>query len=453
MSKRHGEIVIALNLFSLIVGIVNLLMLESEIVHTLYIVIVSVTLLGTIVVKEKTWIRPYSYMILSFVVFVWMRYVLNILVDTDIISIGNGINPLNTSLVAIYLGIAMNIISITSVVTEHVFVHRRIALFESQSRLTVPKFAENLVVVLAICFFLIFIIDSIKKVSIVNTAEYLQVSETLLMQGYVFFTLGKQLLLLWILFGKDENRFFKASTILMVAGTGYLMRGARGYAIMYIFMWILFLSFRYHIKLFYLIFLGIGLIYLANFILSYRLGWSVADGFWNIIQSTLYSQGSSVEPVFGSVIFRDQILQKFSIGELFTRYDFGVIVDQIRGTGFERGGFGSSFFAEAFFMGPYGFLVLVLAGICLGILERAYHIIRYAGSKCEYSQIILYMTIPNLIYLGRSSVKDFIFKTIAAIVIVLVLQDMASRNSVRLIRMDGNKKGYERRMCDPSIKL
>ena len=91
------------------------------------------------------------------------------------------------------------------------------------------------------------------------------------------------------------------------------MRGARGYAIMYIFMWLLFFSFRHRIKWSWMIILGMGLVYLANFILSYRLGWSVASGFRDVMVSTLNSQGASVEPVFGSVVFREEIRREFGL--------------------------------------------------------------------------------------------------------------------------------------------
>ena len=426
MVDRRGGIVILLNLFSCIVGVINLAALDNVLLHNIYISVVSIVLVLTLVQEKQSWIRPHSYLILSFYVFVWMRYILNLFLNIDIISIGDGINFRNTSLVAVYLGFAMNIICITSVVTEGTFTQHRIALFESEYRITVSGFVEKLIVGIAICFFVIFLIDSVKKISIVNSADYLAVSETLLTQGYRYFSMGKHLLILWILFGKDKNRFFKASTILMIASIGYLMRGARGYAIMYIFMWILFFSFDHRIRLIPLLVLGVALIYLANFILSYRLGWSVATGFGDIVVSTLNSQGSSVEPVFGSVIFREEILPQFSIHELFTRNDFGIIVDRVRGTGFEMGGFGSSYFAETFFLeAPLGLIVLIFTGMCSGILECAYKAVKHIGKHLEYSQIILYMTIPNLIYLGRSSIKDFVFKTMATVIILVVLQDIA----------------------------
>ena len=423
MINKSKQFTILLNILGIIAGLTNMIIIDSKVMHIVYVIIVSTILIVTVLQEKPNYIRPNSYLILSFFVFVWMRYILNVLYDMDIISIGGGINFVNTSIVSIYLGISINMMCITSIIVEGMLKRYKMVVFESDDRIVVPSIAEKAMVIIAIAFFLLFIIDSIQKVYIVKSADYLTVSENVLLQGYRYFSFGKYFLILWMLFGKDSNRFFKACTILMIASVGYLLRGSRGYAIMYIFMWLLFFSFRHRIRLVPLMLLGIALVYLANFILSYRLGWTVASGFKNIIISTLNSQGASVEPVFGSVIFRKQILEQFSIYELFTRNDFGIIVDRVRGTGFELGGFGSSFFAEAYFLGfPLNILMIVVAGLCVGILEYAYNTVVYNKEKSEYSQIILYMTIPNLIYLGRSSVKDFVFKTIATLIIVLSVQ-------------------------------
>ena len=203
------------------------------------------------------------------------------------------------------------------------------------------------------------------------------------------------------------------------------------------FLWLLFYSQKRKIKLVFLLIIGVGLLYLANFILSYRMGLSVASGSINIIKSVLYQQGASVEPVFGSVIFRDQIKEYFSPIDLFLRNDFGIFVDRLRGVPWVSGGFGSSFFAESYFWGfPLNIVFLVIVGMCVGFVECAFRISskKYRIKKlletdtdvpvysAEFANIILFMTIPNLVYLGRSSLKDFMIKTIMVVAILAIIR-------------------------------
>ena len=436
MVKNSSCRLAALNLAMIFWGMAVLLFPGSEAFRACYVIMITAVLVLSIFWKRKDYIRPYSYLVLSFLVFVWMRYLLNLFFNTDVISVGNGINAVNLSHTAVYLGTAANVICMVSILMEGSRFWERVPLFESRKRMVIPGYAEGILVVCALGFFALFLLDSVRKISVINAHDYLAVSENIMVQGYRYFSFGKYFILLWILFGSYRDRFFWGSTILMLAGVGYLMRGARGYAIMYIFMWLLFFSFRHRIKWSWMIILGMGLVYLANFILSYRLGWSVASGFRDVMVSTLNSQGASVDPVFGSVVFREEIRREFGLLEIFTRNDFGMVVDRVRGTGFESGGFGSSFFAEAYFMGfPLGMVFTVLAGVCTGILECACRAVKKGGSA-EYAQMLLFMTLPNLIYLGRSSLKDFIFKTIITVIILWTLQSVAG-HSCRGSRQEG----------------
>lgn len=404
-----------LHLFGMILGFLGIALAESASYHRFYVIAVSTLLIMTVIIDGSGWIRPYSYLVLSFFVFVWMRYILNIFYGAEIISVGDGITEYNMNIVSVWLGMAMNIICMAAIISSRSFAYRKRYFFEGNSRLRIPKYAENMILGIAIGFFVMFLIDSVRKVSVVQIHDYLSVSETVLIQGYRWFSLGKWTLLVWIILGRDENRFFKGSTITAVAGLGYLMRGARGYAIMYMFLWLLFYSQKKKIKIFTLAIIGIALLYLANFILSYRMGWSVATGFVNIIKSVLYQQGASVESVFGSVIFRDDIRLYFSPIDLFRRNDFGIFVDRLRGVTWVSGGFGSSFFAESYFCGfPVNIVFLVVAGVCAGFVECAYQVSqkgvgikkkigmeKYVHMDCaEFANIILFMTIPNLIYLA-----------------------------------------------------
>ncbi len=435
---------VGIHFVGIILGLIGLALLDNVAYHAFYIVALSMQLVLSIVIDKSGWIRPYSYLVLSFFVFVWMRFILNLVFDTDIISVGNAINMHNTNMVSVYLGLAMNVICITAIVTSRTLAKYDSSFMRGNSKIRIPKYAENTILMISLLFFALFLYDSFSKINVIQMHDYLNVSETVLVSGYRWFSLGKWTLLIWIILGRDDNRFFKGSSIMAMAGMGYLMRGARGYAIMYMFLWLLFFSQKKKIRIIPLAIFGISLLYLANFILSYRLGWSVASGFKNVIQSVLYQQGASVEPVFGSVIFRSKIMQEFSYFELFTRNDFGLVVDRMRGVNWESGGFGSSFFAETFFLGfPLCLIMLIVVGICVGFVECAYQFTRvnnlqqrnqlwYVNSSymsiAEFGNIILFMTIPNLVYLGRSSIKDFIVKTIMVIVILCIIRSRSQKN-------------------------
>lgn len=436
MINKKDSCALVLHLFGMILGIMGCALSNSDFYHIFYVISISCILIFS-VVDGSGWIRPYSYLILSFFVFVWMRYIVNIFDGSPIISVGNGITNKNTNIVSVWLGTAINIICLTSIITSRSFFRKKRGFFEGYSKFRASKFGEKILLMISLLFFSVFLLDSVRKVNIVQMHEYLSVSETLLTQGYRWFSLGKWSLLIWIIISRDENKFFKGSTIIAVAGIGYLMRGARGYAIMYMFLWLLFYSQKRKIKLVSLMIIGVGLLYLANFILSYRMGRSVASGLFNIIKSVLYQQGASVEPVFGAIIFKDRIRSYFSPIDLFLRNDFGIIVDRIRGVSWVSGGFGSSFFAESYFWGfPLNIVFLIIVGICVGFVECAFrisqkdHIIKkHMGMEtnsqmksAEFANIILFMTIPNLVYLGRSSLKDFMIKTIMVVVILAVVR-------------------------------
>lgn len=414
------------NVIAIFFGSIELFSLESSILHIVFVCFASLALGSSILYDSKNLIRPQFFFVLSFFVFVWMRILLNIFFDTEVITTGNGITTANINRTSIYLGITMCFMCCVATVVGELLKRSKLKLLEGAPHIVIAPIFEKILILIAIVLFCIFLLDSYKKIGIINSHDYLMVSENIMLEGYKYFTFGKWVIILWILIGKDKNRFFIGSTILAVAAIGYLMRGARGYAICYIFMWLLFCAIKHRIKFTSLVLIGLGLIFLADFILSYRLGWSVASGFWNKIISTLNSQGASIENVFGSVVFKDELKQVFSIADIFSRSDYGNVVDRVRGTGFSMGGFGSSFFAEAFFIGfPIGFLFIILLATCVGTMEYAYQVIKRDESKANYAQILLFMTTPNLIYFGRSSMYDYIFKSIATIVIILFLQTIA----------------------------
>lgn len=430
LSKKDSSTVL-LFVLDILMGLVDYVIIDSRPMHVIYVVYTTFILFVSVAKGRKGWIRPYSLLVISFIVFVWMRYILDLVTEINIISVGGRITERNTNVVAVYLGIAISIICISAILCENSLQDKpKIVegILNYEFRITLPKWCCRLLLCGAFTCFAVFLLDSYRKISIIRTNAYLSVSEGVMLQGYIYYTLGKYFILLWLMFSKNKNRFIIGPTIMALASSGYLMRGARGYAVMYFLTWILFLSYYVKIKLSYVIGIGIGIIFMANAILSYRMGWTIATGFMNIIFSVLCGQGSSLEQVFGSVIFHEEIVKVFNPINLFVLTDgatgYGIVVDKIRGTGFEQGGFGSSFFGEAYFLGPVlCTLFMVLAGVMCGILERAYCISHSDRKRTKgYANLMLFMTMPNLIYLGRSTIKDFIFKTIVSLIIMLFLQ-------------------------------
>ena len=162
ISKRASHILM-LQTMAILLGIVSLFVIRNDKMHMIYIMFVSIVLAITVFSRQTALIRPISYLILSFFVFVWMRYLLNIFFDVPVISIGGGIITENINFVAIYLGISINIILIFAIVTKENLKVNKIALFESEHRILVPKIIQWVLLLGALIFFSIFLLDSVKK--------------------------------------------------------------------------------------------------------------------------------------------------------------------------------------------------------------------------------------------------------------------------------------------------
>ena len=68
---------------------------------------------------------------------------------------------------------------------------------------------------------------------------------------------------------------------------------------------------------------------------------------------------------------------------------------------------------------------MIIAGLLSGILERAYEIMQKEKTEImPYANLMLFMTIPNLAYIGRSTIKDFIFKTFFSLIVMVILQNL-----------------------------
>lgn len=437
MIKRSDTVKIVFFIMVILVGLINCILISSPLAHIVFVLVTTIALMFSVVYKSVSWIDPYSLMVISFTVFVWIRYIIGLFFDFPIISAGIILNNESINLVAVYLGISMSIICISSLISSSLnsyFSFYINAILKSKKKIAVCSTICNILLFIAFFFFVIFLANSFSKINMIISNDYFSINEGALLQGYRYFTIGKHFLILWLILRKDTDSFYFASALLAVCSVGYLVRGARGYAIMYFLMWILFYSLRHKIKLGSVVVIGLGIIFLANFILSYRLGWRIASGFWNIIIQTLYGQGASLETVYGAVMFKSELISQFNPINLLINIDDPVyyvsLLEKSRGINFSGGGFGSSFFAEVgLLFPPVGFLLMIIVGILEGILKRAYVEIKNNDMNSFYSQFLLFMTMPNLIYIARSSLKDFIFKAYISLFLCVVIQSCSVKHT------------------------
>lgn len=442
LTSKKKCCILSINGLSILLGLILSLNGTNELLRNVYILGVFVSLAIVVFSQKDDLMRPMSYLIISFVIFLWARPLLATFKDISIISAGNGITDRNITETILFLGIMQNIIIIISVLFAPVY-DKVIVVINKERKYKFGKDIEIIVFAVSAVFLLIFLGDSIIKIPVILQNNYLAISENILLDGYVYFRIGKLAILVWVIFGTKENRFEIATTLLFVATIGFLIRGARGYFISYFFLWFLFFAKNRKIKILPLCLIAVGLILLANFVLFYRMGWTVSAGVFDTIIDTLYSQGASIEPVFGSMHFTSEIGQMFPKAELLFRYDFGNFIDQARGVAFVSGGFGDSFFAELYFLGlPFATAFLTGISFCVGFLEKVYFEAKKRGTYKNNFNLLLFMTMPNLIYFARGDIKDFIFKTLISLVFVFVLVNI-KKKTTELSLMNLFKKKHD----------
>ena len=214
---------------------------DNQVTYILFVWMVTGSLVFTVIYNYTNFIRPMSYFILSFMVFVWARVLLGLLWNMDVISAGYGINQFNIQKTVLFLGSSMCFMVVVALVLESMLGQTK-KYFLADERVTVNSAFSLFMVGIAVALFLMFEWDSVSKISMIQDYSYLDVSESIMLKGYNYFRIGKYLLILWVFFGKHLYRVNIASGILLAASIGYLMRGARGYAICYFFTWLLFFA-------------------------------------------------------------------------------------------------------------------------------------------------------------------------------------------------------------------
>lgn len=375
-------------------------------------------------IDKKNIFNPGALFSISIVVFIWSRLILKIFAPMVVVLAGDRITDYNVLKSSLITGILINIIILSFLLSEK-FIKKYMYKFSFEQRNSFPKIISIILLSVSILSGLYFLIVCFQKINIIHMANYTEIAgSSALTSGVKYFRVSKYLITFWILFGKEKDRFYYGSLLLFVFSIGFLFIGLRGYTIAYFFLFLFFRNIQKKISLFKLIIIAFGLLFLANFILEYRLGYSVANGFFDIIIKTFFNQGASFEVVFGAVIFKKEIINKFPYFNYFFKKDYlGDIIDLVRGVNYLSGGFGTSYFAELYYLGFFPMLILAFfTGVILRVLQNLNYLIYKLKEKAVYPKIVLFLTIPNLVYFARSDAFDLIKKVSFVLIIIFVIK-------------------------------
>jgi hypothetical protein len=237
----------------------------------------------------------------------------------------------------------------------------------------------------------------------------------------IFFA-AKLIALSWLAMLPSKNNFKLCALLLLIFSSGFLLIGLRGYFISYFFLYMYFLNETRILKLYQIVVGALLLTLGSSYILENRLGFNVYDNVLEMILRPFYEQGASFEVVFGVVAFSQRVSDCLPLVDYFMKAEpFGDCVDSARGIPFKAGGFGSSFFAEAYYLGLISLIVLSLVvGLSLKFINSLSNLRNNPdlGRASFPSGLVLFCVIPNLVYFGRASAFDFVTKVFQALFIV-----------------------------------
>ena len=370
--------------------------------------------------KSERLINPTTCFCLSVFVFLISRPFLSLLMGDEVVTIGLGISDENIIITTLFIMWSFYLINIFYCLFDRPakFILNSIPEVNIKSNVWSNIF---LLFSLLLCF--LFLKYSYVNYNVLsNNNNYFSFISSLDFSYFKYFFMSKYFLILYIIFSNSNKSLLVSTSILFFSSLGFMAIGLRGYTIAYLFLFALAYDEKYKIKLIPLIALSLALIILSASVLSFRLGFDVFenDSYFSIILKTIAQQGATFEVVFGAVNFLDEINNCISYYDYFIQgIPFGDCVDVSRGVYFSEGGFASSFFAELIFFWPILILVIPLFSFCLKFLSLSYDQFMSYGEEKKSSILFVFFLLPNLVYFARSSVFDFIEKTIVSMVFVL----------------------------------
>jgi len=249
---------------------------------------------------------------------------------------------------------------------------------------------------------------------------------------FKYFFMAKYFLVCSIIFQASTRRIIFLSVFLFLFSVGFILIGLRGYTFVYLAL----------LFYFYFIFKEVkfGLVLLAFFaapivagaVLEYRLGFPIYDSILEKFFLFFYQQGASFEVVYGATAYWSTVLdcigyQQYLLGE----YSFGRCVDESRGVAFVYGGYGTSYFAEVIYFPTLGFLCIVLTGFLLAVFDRVRELLlrSNAGAReggVEKPAFVLFLVVPNIVYIARSDLFDFVWKGVLVLTLVFIASGLVA---------------------------
>jgi len=397
---------------------------SSDLNTTIILVTLSsvICLISYFKVTDNLLLKPSILYALSVLLFILARPIINLIGDIEIVSVGNGINDKNIlrTLSVILLSLSITSISYSAGCLKESFFYDRKYLYVRQPIL------NNFLYYSFLILGCIFLYNSYLGSQLIGKSSYFDlINDENHFSHLKYFFLAKIICLLWLLNADIKyNNFLRASFLLFFFSIGFLIIGLRGYFISYLFLYLFFLNIKYKFNIIYLLVGALVLLLGSSYILEYRLGFSVYHDWIDMVIQPFYDQGATFEVVFGSVIFSNEISRCMPLFDyLLKTIPFGGCVDSSRGVPFVDGGFASSFFAEAYYLSIFIYVILsVLIGYFLKFLDQAScYIKKDLMNELTFAlSFILFIIIPNLIYFGRASAFDFILKFTEGIIFLIL---------------------------------
>lgn len=373
-------------------------------------------------------LSPSFLFVLSIVIFIWMRPLMSLFFNSELVQAGYSYTEENLTNTIGYIGLVISLIIFSYYLNFRNA--QKISKFYNFSLNYKFKLNKYLKLLLygSILSGVSFIYISYQKMSLMGLSSYFEVTSDSNFYEHLFlFFVAKQLMILYLLLESNKNKnFVILSLIMFIFSIGFVLIGLRGFTIAYMFTFLFFINLRYKINFIFLFLVGIMLIYIASIVIEFRLGYQIYDGFVDIIKSTLHSQGASFEVVYGSVNYQEGLKQCLSYSDYFMKkIPFGDCVDSVRGVYFaEGGGFASAFFAEILYFSYLGVIVFsYIIGFVLSLLDQLYLKIKQKSKEQNryYIYILFFLIVPNLVYIGRASAFDLIFKFIISTLMIFFI--------------------------------
>lgn len=286
---------------------------------------------------------------------------------------------------------------------------------------------SKMLLLLSFVFASVFLIKSYCAFKILAKVSIFKADAYGLHEHLYLFIIAKYLLICSLAFSKEKNFIFY-SFVIFITSIGYMLVGLRGYTVVYFISFVLFCNLKYKISVKYLLIIALLITTTSSIVLNYRLGFDANQGLVEIMFKPLLQQGATFETVYGALKYNDDLVKCIPYQQYFSSgINIGTCIDKIRGVNFaEGGGFATGFYSEMIYFGVIvSFITLFFFSFLLSVLQTCYEYAKNkTNSKCYSYQLVIFLSIPNLVYFARSSLFEFIGKVISVFIFIMMLSVM-----------------------------